>query len=50
MKRSIDIDDRIKHALMSGETATIYSNKKSLIPSVILAGRVKIIYQSFEAT
>lgn len=41
-------DPRILDALLSGETTTIYSEMRSLVPSVTLCDRVTIIYKSYQ--
>lgn len=40
-------DPRILTALISGKTATIESEMKSLVPSVVLCERVTINYQPY---
>ena len=44
----IAIDPRIEHALRSGETVTIYSDRVSLVPSVTLQDRVTIVYRGYK--
>jgi hypothetical protein len=44
--REFTIDDRIETALKSGETVTIESDRYSLKPIVVLAGRVTIKYKT----
>ena len=41
------IDPRIEAALRSGETVTIYSDRMSLVPVVVLQDRVTIVYQPY---
>lgn len=40
-------DPRILAALLSGETVTIQSEMRSLVPSVVLCDRVTIKYQPY---
>ena len=44
-KVHMEVDPRIEAALRSGETVTLYINRKSLVPSVTLLNRVTLIYQ-----
>lgn len=41
----VEPDPRIVEALKSGETVTVYSDRKSLVPSVTLQGRVTVVYK-----
>jgi Family of unknown function (DUF5522) len=41
------IDLRIEAALRSGETVRIFSNRFSLVPIVLLANRVEIVYKNW---
>ena len=45
--RNLTVDPRIEHALRSGETVTIYSDRVSLVPSVTLQDRVTIVYRGY---
>ena len=44
---NLTVDPRIEHALRSGETVTIYSDRVSLVPSVTLQDRVTIVYRGY---
>lgn len=42
-----EVDPRIEAALRSGETVTIYSDRMSLVPFLVLQDRVTIVYREY---
>lgn len=43
--RPMIVDERIEAALRSGETVTLYIDRTSLMPSLVLLNRVTLIYK-----